>query len=72
MDDGAASLKLAYEVASYFELTAKEARDVARQVGTAVKSWRKEAEKAGLGNQEIERMKSAFEHEDLNSATART
>jgi serine/threonine-protein kinase HipA len=72
MDDGTASLKLAREVASYFELTPKEARDIAREVGTAVKSWRKEAEKAGLSNQEIERMKSAFEHEDLKAALART
>ena len=70
MDDGTASLKLAYEVASYFELTPKEACDISREVGTAVKSWRKEAEKAALSNQEIERMKSAFEHDDLKSAVA--
>jgi serine/threonine-protein kinase HipA len=70
MDDGTASLKLAYDVASFFDLTPKEARDIAREAGIAVKSWRKEAEKAGLSNQEIERMKSAFEHEDLKAALA--
>jgi serine/threonine-protein kinase HipA len=68
MDDGAASLKLAYEVAPYFELTPEQARDIAREVVTAVKSWRKEAEKAGLSTQEIERIKSAFEHDDLKAA----
>jgi serine/threonine-protein kinase HipA len=72
MDDGTASLKLAYEVASYFELTREKAREIAREVGTAVKSWRKEAKKAGLSAQEIERMKSAFEHDDLKAALART
>jgi serine/threonine-protein kinase HipA len=70
MDDGTASLKLAYDVASYFELMPKEAREIARETGNAVKSWRKEAERAGLSNQEIERMKSAFEHENLRSALA--
>lgn len=72
MDDGTASLQLAYEVASYFELTPKEARRIAREAGTAVKAWRKEAKKAGLSTQEIERMKSAFEHDDLKTALART
>jgi hypothetical protein len=52
MDDGTASLKLAYDVASYFELTPKKARDIAREAGNAVKSWRKEAERAGLSSQE--------------------
>ena len=72
MDDGTASLQLAYEVASYFELTPKEARRIAREAGTGVKAWRKEAKKAGLSTQEIERMKSAFEHDDLKTALART
>jgi serine/threonine-protein kinase HipA len=45
-DDGTASLKLAYDVASYFELKPDEARAIARKVGNAVKSWRKEAARA--------------------------
>jgi serine/threonine-protein kinase HipA len=72
MDDGTASLKLAYGVASYFELTPVEARAIAHEVGAAVASWRKEAKRAGLSNPEIERMKSAFEHDDLKSAIAGT
>jgi serine/threonine-protein kinase HipA len=67
-DDGTASLKLAYEVAAYFELTAKDARAIAREVGEAVSEWRKEAGKLGLSKAEIDRMASAFEHEDLAAA----
>jgi serine/threonine-protein kinase HipA len=70
MDDGTASLKLAYDVASYFELSADQARAIAREVGAAVGSWRKEAERVGLSNSEIERMASAFEHDDLKLAVA--
>lgn len=70
LDDGTASLKFAYDVASYFELKPAEARAIAREVGEAVASWRKEAAKAGLSNSEIERMSSAFEHDDLKAAVA--
>jgi len=69
-NDGTASLKLAYDVASYFELTYADARAIAREVGESVALWRKEAEKAGLNNSEMDRMASAFEHEDLKAALA--
>ena len=59
LDDGTASLQLAYDVAAYFELTAEEARAIAREVGAAVCSWRKEAERMGLTKPEIERMACA-------------
>jgi serine/threonine-protein kinase HipA len=68
IDDGTASLKLALEVAEYFELDPKAARAIVREVGTAVASWRAEAKALGLATAEIERMASAFEHGDLNSA----
>jgi serine/threonine-protein kinase HipA len=70
MDDGTASLKLAFEVAAYFELAAAGARRIAKQVGVAVATWRREAAKLGLSHTEIERMASAFEHEDLKAATS--
>jgi serine/threonine-protein kinase HipA len=70
LDDGTASLKLAYSVASYFELTADEARAIAHEVGAAVAPWRKAAASFGLPNQEIDRMASAFEHDDLKLAVA--
>jgi serine/threonine-protein kinase HipA len=64
-DDNTASLALAMEVAAYFELDAGKAREIAKQVGTAVSKWRDEAARHGLTKNEIERMASAFEHEDL-------
>jgi serine/threonine-protein kinase HipA len=71
LDDGAASLKLALQVAGYFELSKDEAHKIAGQVGQAVAAWRREAKKLGLKPVEIERMASAFEHEDLKAALAR-
>jgi serine/threonine-protein kinase HipA len=70
LDDGTASLKLAFEVASYFEVAPDEARQIAAEVGKAVATWRKPAAKIGLTAAEIDRMGSAFEHEDLKAALA--
>jgi len=70
-DDGTASLDLAFEVAEYFELDLKEARQIAREVGAATKKWRIEAVKLGLTKREIERMASAFEHADSGMAALR-
>jgi serine/threonine-protein kinase HipA len=70
LEDGTASLNLALQVASYFELGDEEARDIAGQVGRAVAGWRREAKKRGLTPAEIDRMASAFEHEDLKAARA--
>jgi serine/threonine-protein kinase HipA len=72
LEDGTASLKLALEVAPYFELGSDEAHNIAAQVGQAVATWRKEAVKLGLTAPEIDRMASAFEHDDLNAALAHT
>ncbi len=70
LDNGTASLKLALEVASYFELGEAEAHRIAGQTGQAVATWRKQAAKVGLTPTEIDRMASAFEHEDLQAALA--
>jgi serine/threonine-protein kinase HipA len=67
-DDTSASLTLAMEVAGYFGLGKAEARETAAQVGKAVSRWRKEAAQHGLSKTEIDRMASAFEHEDLRVA----
>ena len=69
LDDGTASLKLALDVAGYFELSPDEAREIVAEVGKAVSTWRKVAAKLGLTPAEVDRMSSAFEHED--SAAAR-
>ena len=63
-----ASLALAFEVAGYFEIDAAKARAVAAEVGKAVATWRGEAVRHGLKRAEIDRMASAFVHEDLEAA----
>lgn len=42
---------------------------IAKEVGAAVQSWREAAKSRSLSASEIERMASAFEHEDLKRAT---
>lgn len=56
------------EVAGYFELEEAEAREIASQVARATSKWREEATAQGIVRGEIERMASAFEHEDLKQA----
>lgn len=68
-EDATASLELVLKVAGYFELEAKGARVIAGEVGRAVAHWRSEAGRLGLSKSEIERMASAFEHEDLRAAS---
>jgi serine/threonine-protein kinase HipA len=63
-DDNTASLALAMEVAEYFELDKDKARDIVAEVRKAVSKWRNEAAQQGLTPAEIDRMASAFEHED--------
>ncbi len=70
LEDTTASLDLALSVADYFELSGDEARAIAAEVGQAVSGWRAEARALGLRSAEIQRMTSAFEHEDLSAATA--
>jgi serine/threonine-protein kinase HipA len=67
-DDPSASVDLAFAVAEYFGLKRKDASTIAAEVASAVSNWRKAAESVGLSRQEIERMASAFEHEDLTKA----
>jgi len=68
LEDGTASLERAMEVAAYFELDAKPAGEIAAEVGQAVETWRAEAARLGLTSSEIDRMASAFEHQDLHAA----
>ena len=70
LDDSSASLALAMSVVGYFELVEGKAREIAAEVGRAVASWRIEAARLDLTQTEIDRMTSAFEHQDLRSALA--
>lgn len=68
LDDATASLDLAFEVASYFEITTGDAHQIANEVATAVSSWRSVALNFGISTKQIERMASAFEHPDGHSS----
>lgn len=67
LDDGTASLELAYSVIEEFGLSLKEAKTIAKKVAQATQSWAKGAARLGASKAEIEMMQSAFEHEDLRS-----
>ena len=70
--DGTASLDLAFAVAKHFGLKPNSARKIASEVGNAVKNWRQTAKTLGLSVDQINRMASAFEHKELEQATAGT
>jgi len=67
--DNTASLDVAFGVAKHFGLKDKEAKQIVKEVGRATNGWRQEAASLGLTAREIERMASAFEHDDLKAAT---
>lgn len=63
-DNGVASLELVMSVAEYFDLTQKAARNIVSEVKHAVAAWSGEAARLGLTRTEIDRMASAFEHDN--------
>jgi serine/threonine-protein kinase HipA len=69
--DGTASLDLAFEVAPHFGVKPDKAKIIAHEVGAAVARWRETAKATGLSANEIERMASAFEHDELKKATSK-
>ena len=68
LDDTTASLDQALEVSPYFELEPGRTQRIAKEVAQAVALWRNEAAALGLTSAEIDRMSSAFEHDDLKAA----
>ncbi|MCW8452617.1 type II toxin-antitoxin system HipA family toxin [Legionella quinlivanii] len=64
-DNPLASIDLALSVIQEFRITKVRAIEIIKEVGLAVKEWRSVAAQFGL-KKEIDRMVSAFEHEDLN------
>ena len=66
--DGSASLDTALSVAAAFGVGSVEARAIATEVGAAVTRWRDAAARSGITRREMDRMASAFEHEDLKAA----
>ena len=63
--DPTASIETAMSVAARFGVAASEAKHIAGDVGVAVKTWRAVAKRMKMTAAQIERMASAFEHDDL-------
>ena len=70
LDDATCDIELARSVAEYFGLALTEADSIIREVAGATSAWRDVAGQAGASKREIERMVSAFEHDDLRRALA--
>ncbi len=68
IDDQTASIELALEVSGYFQVTRSAAVEQVRQIAAVISKWHSTARKHGLSSSEIDRMSSAFEHDDLRLA----
>jgi serine/threonine-protein kinase HipA len=66
--DTTASLGLALSVARSYGLKADKAKVIAREVGNVVSQWRERAAAIGLKASDMDRMASAFDHDDLAQA----
>lgn len=69
-NDPAASLDLALETAGSYALDTATARAITGEAGSAVAAWRDTAQRLGATRREIDRLASAFEHDDLVAALA--
>ena len=67
--DGTASLGTVMGVAPMFGIPEAEARAIATEVGRAVRRWQDTAGRFGLTADQVDRMSSAFDHEDLRAAS---
>lgn len=70
LDEGTCSLDLVENAAQYFGLGLPQARTLIKEVAVATTTWRAVAKEAGARPAEINRMSSAFEHDDLTRALA--
>jgi serine/threonine-protein kinase HipA len=61
LNDGTASLDLAYEVIQHFGVIISKAKKIVKEVADAVKDWDKDASRFGADKQEIDFMRSAFD-----------
>jgi serine/threonine-protein kinase HipA len=66
--DAASSLETALEVAELFGIKLERARGFAAEIGAVTSGWRNAAKSLELTAAQIERMASAFEHDDLRVA----
>ena len=69
LDESNCSIELALSQAELFGLGNEDAKRIIAEVGAAVFAWRSVAAEVGQTQNQIERMASAFEHDDLRIAT---
>ncbi len=70
LDEGTCSLDLVESAVGFFGLGLQDARAIIREVGAAVATWLEVAAQVGARPAEINRMATAFEHDDLARARA--
>jgi serine/threonine-protein kinase HipA len=70
INDFAASIDLAVELAFYFELSSQLVKKIIQETVASVALWREEAQRLKIKKEEIDRMSTAFEHEDFQKAKA--
>lgn len=70
LDEATCDLDLVLSSGEYFSLALKDARRIVSEVARITETWREVAVAAGASKAEIQRMASAFEHDDLRRARA--
>lgn len=70
LDEGTCDLDLVLSACEYFGLGLASAKRIIHEVACAVKTWRDVASALGASPHEIQRIKSAFEHDDFTKALA--
>jgi serine/threonine-protein kinase HipA len=68
-NNDSASLETALSVSENFRLNKNEANKIIKEVAKSTAKWREVAKNFDLKKKEIDRMASAFEHEDLERAS---
>jgi len=68
LDEGTCSLDLLEAASAFFGISLPQARTIIREVATVTATWRETAKAVGAPSAEINRMASAFEHDDLQKA----
>lgn len=70
LDEGTCSVDLLESAAGYFGLGLEAARTIIKEVAQVTSGWRQTAKEVGARPAEINRMASAFEHEELRRGLA--
>lgn len=68
LEEATCDLDLVLSSAEYFSLALKDAKRIVSEVAQATRKWREVAAAAGASHTEVQRMSSAFEHDDLRRA----